>query len=236
MNPAPCRAMRLAKPGARLAIVGMGALGTEVCHKLANNPALRSLFRSVLLVDPDRVESGNVAISHLFHAAFTEQQEKLFGQFKVDVVANLLQADPVCTWKAEASEIADVSWHKLRDVDLLVCCTDNALARVETCFVALSLGLPMLDGGVLGEAAAGGRVTWFSPFARGSLLSVRPGPAEQGRVTGLRHGWIPQLPIAYRKCRHGRCSPCQCLPAAHRHGSCRGSAPVPCNYPERLIG
>lgn len=166
----------------------------------------RELSRLKLtLVDPDCIAPENILLSPIFRTAFEASGRQLYGQSKSAVAASFLRSHGVAT-TALPCEIADVSWHRLRDLDLLVSCPDNALARVETTLVARTLRLPLLDAGVLGETAEGGRVSCFSPvdeaacylcalseqrradllsFAASASLGCRPSPEAAMRDAPL---------------------------------------------------
>ena len=86
-------------------------------------------------------------------------------------------------WRSAPCEIADVGWEDLRETDLLCCCTDTILSRVETAWIARALGKPMLDGAVLGQGIAEGRVTVY-PAARAAACTLC-GLAEDRRAAVL---------------------------------------------------
>ncbi len=141
----------------RLAVIGVGALGSALCRILMEEGHGR-----VLLIDPDELEERNVGLSALFGEAALLGDGA--GVAKVDVVRRMA-ARRGLAWDAVEAEIADVGWMQLRGCDLLVCCADSVLARVETAGVARSLGLPMLEGGVASDGQPRGRVAYF-PAAR----------------------------------------------------------------------
>ena len=152
----------------RIAVIGLGALGTEVTLRLSNTLEAIAGSHHVLLVDPDRLEEANVPLSRLYHAALKDCGPAILDSYKASVATSMLNGTEAfrskhCTWVAHRAEVADVGWGHLRSLDLLISCTDNAMARLETTFAARSLGLPVLDGGVLGGDTEGGRVTCFAP-------------------------------------------------------------------------
>lgn len=175
----------------RVVVVGTGALGSAVCRLL-----LERAQRTMLLIDPDRVEPRNVALSPLF-------RPEDIGRSKVEVIATMARARGLA-WQALEAEIADVGLGVLREYDLLLSATDSALARVETAFAARSLRLPMLDAGVQSLGIAEGRVSFFAPaedagcylcglpearradllaYALSASLGCRP-PEATARMTG----------------------------------------------------
>ena len=162
----PLRALRLGK-FLQIGIVGAGALGTEVTLRMARDVTLRHALGTVLVVDPDILSPENVSLSYLYSEAVAQHGSALLGTSKAGITAGFLNAlsgtGSISRWIPHPVEIADVSWSHLRSLDLLISCTDNALARLETTLAARALGIPLLDAGVLGEAAEGGRLTFFSP-------------------------------------------------------------------------
>lgn len=153
----------------QLALVGAGALGSAVAVELAEaSPAFEA--KTVLVVDPDTLEPRNVALSRVYQDVYSSLGEAAFEQSKAILLAKAMQLRaPTIRWTAVPVEIADLGWADLANCDLILSCTDSVLARVETAFAARSLGIPMLDAGVLSEGTHRGvhqgRVTWFSADA-----------------------------------------------------------------------
>jgi molybdopterin/thiamine biosynthesis adenylyltransferase len=134
-----------------VAVVGCGALGAEAARLLG----LLGVG-AVLLIDPDIVESTN-----LTHSPYLRAPAAL-GQPKAQVMAEALAKHfPDTAWTFLPHEIADIGFSRLHACALLFSCTDNALARVETCYAAHRLQLPMMDAGLKGHAFWAGRVAWF---------------------------------------------------------------------------
>ena len=136
----------------RLALIGVGSLGSEVCRLL-----LAKRYRSVLLIDPDMVCARNLPLSRLFQQA----GPRGLGRPKVEVLCEIAAAHGLA-WQALPVEVADVGLGRLAACDVLLSCTDSTLARVETALAARMLRLPMLDAGVQSDGVAEGRVTWFA--------------------------------------------------------------------------
>jgi molybdopterin/thiamine biosynthesis adenylyltransferase len=142
----------------RLAVVGAGTLGSELGRLLAENS-----FFNVLLIDPDRLEPHNTALSSLYRDIFAVAGSDAFTRYKTELLVDWVRQKYSLTWESLAAEIADVGLGCLASCDVILSCTDSALARVETALAARVLNLPMLDGGVRGEGVPAGRVSWFSP-------------------------------------------------------------------------
>jgi molybdopterin/thiamine biosynthesis adenylyltransferase len=142
----------------RLAVVGAGTLGSELSRLLAENS-----FSKVLLIDPDRLEPHNVALSSLYRGIVAEEGPEAFTRYKTELIVDWARQKYSLTWESFAAEIADAGLGRLALCDLVISCTDSTLARVETALAARVLNLPMLDSGVRGEGIPAGRVSWFSP-------------------------------------------------------------------------
>ncbi|WP_419805299.1 ThiF family adenylyltransferase [Terriglobus sp.] len=170
-----------AKP--RLCVVGTGALGSALLGQLREQR-----FASVLLVDPDAVEERNLVLSPLLrravdHLETSASQKSGARQNKAELLAVAAQELDGLRWRSASCEIADAGWADLREVDLLCCCTDSVLSRVETAWIARALGKPMLDGAVVGQEIAGGRVTIFPPAEAAACFLC--GLAESRRAAVL---------------------------------------------------
>lgn len=177
-----------------VAVVGLGALGTEVILRMAGRPRLGATLKRIILIDPERIERRNIALSPLYQQASQEGRGELPGRFKAEVVAEFLQNRNMCPVSVAFVEFADVSWHVLREADVFISCPDNALARAEVAYTAHVLRRPMLDGGVLGEAGEGGRVTWFSPAQNAACYLC--GLAETRRADLLAYAFSKSLSCA----------------------------------------
>lgn len=136
-----------------VAIVGVGAIGTEIARLLGTLGVGR-----ILLIDDDIVEPVNRTKSMFF------QRPGDWGHYKTDVVANQAREYfPDVNWISIPQAIADVGFQELADSSLIFSATDNTLARVETAYLCRRLQIPMIDTGLLGSAYWCGRTAWFAP-------------------------------------------------------------------------
>ncbi len=191
----------------RIGVIGAGALGTEVTLRMATEMPQKLSGSTVFVIDPDRLEERNIPLSRLFLAAAKQHGMQVVGRCKAEVAAgqlNSLQAQPggnatgtSCPWVAYPVEIADMSWQLLRSLDLLISCTDNALARLEATLAARCLGLPLLDGGVQGDGIDGGRVSFFSPEPEAACYLC--GLGEERRAALLAFAATTSLPCTLPK-------------------------------------
>jgi hypothetical protein len=134
-----------------VALVGVGALGAEVSRLLGMLDV-----GCILLIDPDIVETGNYVHSPAVRISSS------ISRSKAEVFAEYNRATFTRTeWFPFPVEIADVGFGDLEECDLIFSCTDNALARTESAWVSQRLGIPMVDGGLMGSAWWKGRVSWF---------------------------------------------------------------------------
>lgn len=130
-------------------VVGAGALGNEVVRILGLLG-----FGKTTIVDPDRVESHNLTRSFFLRghvgrnkaAALTDAASAVFP----DTMFNALE-----------TEIADVGFEALRDVDVVFSCVDSDLARLELAYISTRLELFVCDGGLAVDDLSGGRVSCF---------------------------------------------------------------------------
>ena len=170
----------------RLAVIGTGALGSALLWRLAEAD-----FSSVLLIDPDVMNRKNLPLSpflaeaqHGYHFQTAAQPVALHQYSKVELLVAHAQSQYGLKWCALPCEIADVGWQHLQETDLLCCCTDSALSRAETAFVARALGKPVLDGAVFGDGIAEGRVTRFSPAPEAACYLCGMGEDRRAAVLG----------------------------------------------------
>lgn len=145
----------------RLAVVGLGALGSEVARILALCGA-----GDLLLIDPDRIESSNLSRSTLYGPAD-------IGRLKAEVLVQRLRerCTNICL-HGLTEEIADTGWGLLEHRHLIFCCVDRDSARLETARISTRLGVPMCDGGLGGPRAELGRVSYF-PGKDGACFCCR---------------------------------------------------------------
>ncbi|MGI4855274.1 MAG: ThiF family adenylyltransferase [Janthinobacterium lividum] len=159
----------------KLAVIGTGALGSTLLELLAKHAV-----QSVLLVDPDTLHERNLALSQFLTAAASRSASR---HFKAALLAQEARHTYNLPWQAMTCEIADVGWQDLQDVDLICCCTDSALSRIETAFIAHMLAKPVLDGAVFGDGIPAGRISRFSQ-APGAACYLC-GMGEDSRATVL---------------------------------------------------
>ena len=179
--------------GIRIGLVGTGATGSTLAGLLMERGQ-----HSVTLVDPDRLEERNRATSPFLRHAFDEQdarRESEVAPFKVDLVAQSAERLGLAGWAALSAEIADVGWQDLLPCDVLCCCTDSVISRVETAYTARMLGRPMLEAGVadVGEVAC--RVAWFPSSADAGCYLCGLGEDRRAQVlahaAAASHGCAP---------------------------------------------
>jgi molybdopterin/thiamine biosynthesis adenylyltransferase len=108
------------------------------------------------------MEEHNALLSSIYQAVLTSSS-KAVEPLKVKLLVDGIGSRFSLSWEGIAKEGADVGLHRMADYDIILSCTDNALARVETMRAARVLGLPMIDAGVMGDGITQGRVTYFAP-------------------------------------------------------------------------
>lgn len=166
----------------KLAVIGTGALGSTLLGLLA-----AEAFQSVLLIDPDTIHAENLPLSPFLQraaSAFCAQGTWTKSPaHKAALLAREARRTYDLQWDIHTCEIADVGWQDLQDVDLFCCCTDSALSRIETAFIAHMLAKPVLDGAVFGDGIAAGRISRFSQAPEAACYLC--GMGEDSRATVL---------------------------------------------------
>ncbi len=175
-------------PKPAVAVVGTGAVGSELCRLLAH-----AGFARVLLIDPDTVQPRNLQCSPFLQQAFTHAGEP-DGAYKVDLLAGEAARSFGLQWDHGPVEIADAGLGELQTYDVLCCCTDSALSRAETALAARLLAMPMLDCGVFGDGIDEGRVTCFGRDVQAACSLC--GVGEQARARLLAYAASASLGCA----------------------------------------
>ncbi len=142
--------------GLSCAVVGLGALGSEVARLLGGMGVGR-----VVLIDPDTVERVNLPFSTLLRMAVSLANNGQIMSKSAGVAAAGRAIFPDTTWEDWPVEVADLAPERLAACDLIFSATDSTLARAETQLIAKLLGKPMIDGGMKGRNAKEGRVACF---------------------------------------------------------------------------
>lgn len=132
---------------ARVLVVGAGALGNEVLKNLA----LLNV-RHIAIMDFDKIEPSNLSRSILYRQT-DEGREKA-----VVAAERLLEINPELEILVQLGDVAtDLSLGLLRNVDVVIGCVDNRLARLYLNRLCWRAGKPWVDGGILnlsGQVAA----------------------------------------------------------------------------------
>ena len=133
----------------RVVVVGCGRSGSLVAAALA-----RFGVRQLTLIDPDEIEPHNLGEMDL--VAWRD-----VGRPKVEAVAERLEefwpGRKTSVRRVAASILALESLLAVKDAEFIVCCVDNAAARLATSFLATLYLKPMLDigTGVMNENPVG---------------------------------------------------------------------------------
>ncbi|MEZ2345821.1 ThiF family adenylyltransferase [Terriglobus sp. RCC_193] len=137
--------------GARMLVVGAGALGNEVLKNLA-----LSGIGLVDVMDFDVVESSNLSRCILF------RDEDLHCMKARVVPKRLREISPEIETRALPLDVCvDVGAGLLRGYDMVLGCMDNIEARLALGRLCRDAGVVYLDGGM---DAAGGQVSLFHPY------------------------------------------------------------------------
>ena len=146
---------------ARIAVVGLGGLGSFVALELAYLGV-----GHLTLIDPDRVELSN--LNRLIGAGPADT-----GRHKVDVFRELIErVAPGVAVTAVAAPILDsAALHHAKAADVLLGCVDGHGARLSLNHLAIRYLIPLIDAGT------GARVGKDSAFTKigGQVQLVAPG-------------------------------------------------------------
>ncbi len=143
----------------RVAIVGLGGMGSIVAEQLAHLGLTK-----FMLIDPDLIEPTN--LNRVVGAT-----ERDLGHRKVSVAAEAIRR---IRPSADVTEVADdvlntQAARRLLDVDFVFCCTDSHGSRALLTQMAYQYFLPVLDMGVRIDSTGGrvdqiaGRVQLLAP-------------------------------------------------------------------------
>lgn len=146
---------------ARIAVVGLGGLGSFVALELAYLGV-----GHLILLDPDRIELSN--LNRLIGAGPED-----VGRYKVDVFGELIaRVAPNVGVTAVAAPLLDsVALHQAKAADLLLGCVDGHGARLSLNHLSIRYLIPLIDAGT------GARLGTDSSTAKlgGQVQVVAPG-------------------------------------------------------------
>jgi molybdopterin/thiamine biosynthesis adenylyltransferase len=171
----------------RVAVIGAGAIGNEVCKNLA----LLGVGH-ITVWDRDRVESHNLTRSVLF-------RDDDVGHHKADVVARRASAlDPSVRIEGIVADVIDtLRPSRLAGFDLVFGCLDNFEARLRINELCLIAGVDLVDGAIDARHAS----VEMLPFAAGRGLGCYEcglPPSAYGRIAqryscgGLRRAGLAE--------------------------------------------
>jgi molybdopterin/thiamine biosynthesis adenylyltransferase len=146
----------------RIAVVGVGGLGSIIAEHL-----IHMGFRSVVLIDPDRIEVSN--LNRIVGATYTDA---ISGRLKVDAIRDhLLRINPRAEVIACAADVrSDDATGLLATATWILLATDNHTSRQHVQHLALRLFVPIISAGV-NISVEDGRVTDMS----GEVITIRAG-------------------------------------------------------------
>lgn len=147
---------------ARVAVVGLGGLGSFVALELAYLGV-----GHLILIDPDRIELSN--LNRVIGAGPDD-----VGRYKVDVFRDLIErlAPGVAVTAVAAPLLDSAALHQAKSADLLLGCVDTHGARLSLNHLSIRYLIPLIDAGTgarLGtdglDAKLGGQVQIVAPGA-----------------------------------------------------------------------
>jgi len=180
-------------------VVGLGGTGSVVVEQLA-----RMGLENFVLVDPDRFEESNLSRLSGSRASDLRALPLKTAIAKRNVIAISPRARVV---NVASSATSQKVLRRLRDTDLVFCCTDNHLSRALLNRFAHQYLVPVVDMGIRLDArsgrvsAGGGRVSIVGPGATCLRCShhidadrIRAETmSEQERAELVREGYIQGL-------------------------------------------
>ena len=167
----------------RVAIVGVGALGTVIANQLT-----RSGVGYIKLIDRDLVELSNLQRQILFEEkdARLHLPKVIAAKNKLNAINSGVTIEPV---------IADVNLENaedlLKDVNVIVDGTDNFMTRFLINDAAVKHGIPWVHGAAVSS--------------RGMFAAIIPGKTH---LPGMRWASSSMKPFRNRDYRSGRISMC----------------------------
>ncbi|MFO7263584.1 MAG: ThiF family adenylyltransferase [Bacillota bacterium] len=154
---------------ARVAIVGVGALGAALANHMA-----RAGVGYIRLIDGDIVDVSNLPRQMLF-----DEEDARKGNPKAAAAAEKLSA--VNSAVEIEPHVTEVTWQNadqlLSDVHLLLDGTDNFATRYLLNDVSVKYGIPYVYGGII---AASGSSAFFWPGKTPCLACLYPEPPQPG--------------------------------------------------------
>lgn len=143
---------------ARVAVIGLGGIGSHTVDLLGRDPEVESL----VLVDPDVCEEKNLASQRI--------EREAIGRLKVDVHAAYVgRIAPHLRVRTFPVEVAEVPLGYLLDCDVLLGCLDSRSARIDLNRIAWRLNKLCLDAGVSPEHHLA-RISIYAPGAEQPCL------------------------------------------------------------------
>jgi hypothetical protein len=163
--------------GLSAAVVGVGALGTQVCKLLGEQCA-----SEVKAIDPDVVEISNLHTTPLYSVRDA-------GRRKTDVVKDFLaEHSPQTICRSLPLELADVGFAQFCNVALIFSCVDSDEARLDISYLARSLCIPVCDAGLPARRDGRARVSFFAANLHSACYSCLLAPSYRSRLLQAAHG------------------------------------------------
>jgi molybdopterin/thiamine biosynthesis adenylyltransferase len=156
----------------RAVIVGAGNIGSH----LVEHQARAGQFDSLLIVDPDRYDDGNLRSQRIVRSDVGKAKASVQARYARRIRPGL-RADAV------VDEIGNVPLGLLQ-CDLLFGCLDSRLARMQVNEIAWRMGIPWVDGGVR-TAERLARVSVYYPDNGRACMECGWGEADYAEVEAI---------------------------------------------------
>jgi len=145
-----------------VAIVGLGGIGSQVFQQLVHLGV-----KKFVIIDDDYVEESNRS-----RIVGSRPDDSIKGKPKVEVMERLgKEINPGIEVKALKNSVNNLSAAlKLRDVDVIFCCTDNLSSRLVLNRIAFQYLIPLIDIGIDIQSSGSGDIR----SAAGRVMLILP--------------------------------------------------------------
>ncbi len=156
--------------GSRVAVVGLGGLGSIVSQYL-----VAAGVGHVRIIDGDIVEPSNLNRQILYDEESIGLPKAYVAAWKLRSLNSCSSVEPVYAWVRDEN-IEDV----IGDVDLIIDCLDNWETRLILSRYARSKGVPLLHGAV---ESYYGQLYFYIPGESACLECIAPRASRKGEVS-----------------------------------------------------
>lgn len=176
----------------KVAVVGLGGLGTHICVQL-----LHAGVTNLLVIDDDIVEESNRS-----RIIDSRPEDSTNARSKIDVIKRYANdVVPSVIISSLKKSIEDIDAQKMiRGADVIFCCTDNLASRAVLNRISYQYLIPMIDIGM--DLQYDEKQIDFIRAAGGRMMLIQPdGPCLE--CMGLITGELLDMESGRRPCGNG---------------------------------